>query len=257
MKKYVNLIRLPFLLLAALLFVSYALPLLSGILNLGNLFGMCASGGILIVTIWYKKFFDVVRKISRKRFGKISLYALSAVLLAFVIAFFSTLSVICNYAQYTVSDENTVIVLGCKVNGETPSLQLYRRTMVACDYLNRNPDAVAILSGGKGSDENISEAQCMFNILTEQGISPDRLYLEDKSTSTVENFKFSKEIIEQNNLSLDVVVATNDYHEKRASMIAAQEGYTTVAIPAKCDIYTCTTSFTREVFAIWAQYLGL
>lgn len=255
MKKYFRVVRVVLIILFSVLLFSYLVPLSSGILNLGNLFGICASTLILAAFIWYKRLYSAIRHICQSKLGKAVACGAFSLCLAFVVAFLTTLGVICSYAQNTATDESTVIVLGCKVNGETPSLQLYHRTMVACDYLQSNPNAVAILSGGQGSDENISEAQCMYNLLTEQGIDAERLYMEDKSTSTAENFEFSKVIAEKNGLSMNVAVATNDYHEKRASVIAERIGFTTSSIPAKCDIYTCTTFFTREVFAIWAQYL--
>ena len=92
------------------------------------------------------------------------------------------------YANYKTNEgAETVIVLGCKVNGSTPSKYLNDRCKKAAEYLKKNPDAVAILSGGQGSDEDISEAQCMENVLVKLGIEQSRLYKEDRSTSTSEN----------------------------------------------------------------------
>ena len=63
--------------------------------------------------------------------------------------------------------------------------------------------------GGQGSDENISEAQCMYDALVRDGISADRLYLEPNSTSTKENLDFSLKVIEENGLSRNIAVVTN------------------------------------------------
>ncbi len=52
--------------------------------------------------------------------------------------------------------------------GKNPSLMLSKRLEAAYEYLNENKNAVCIVSGGKGSNEEISEAQCMYNYLTEK-----------------------------------------------------------------------------------------
>ena len=69
---------------------------------------------------------------------------------------------------------------------------LRERLIAAQDYLDENPEAVCVVSGGQGADESMSEAQCMrTKTSTEHGIAPERIYMEDKSTSTRENIKFS------------------------------------------------------------------
>ena len=65
--------------------------------------------------------------------------------------------------------DSTVVVLGCQVKGEAPSLTLTERLDAAYDYLCSHPDAACILSGGQGDDEKISEAECMYRYLTKKG----------------------------------------------------------------------------------------
>ena len=91
-----------------------------------------------------------------------------------------------------------LIILGAKVNGTQPSLMLKQRIEAAAEYLKRNPNTIAIASGGKGSDENISEAQCIYEQLVALGIEPERILMENQSTSTVENLEFSARIIKEN-----------------------------------------------------------
>lgn len=54
-------------------------------------------------------------------------------------------------------------------------------------------------SGGQGSDEIISEGEAMKRYLLEQGIPEDQIMPETKSTNTLENMKFSKELINDEN----------------------------------------------------------
>ena len=81
-----------------------------------------------------------------------------------------------------------MIVLGAGVNGTEPSLSLRTRLDAALDYLTANPDIPAVLTGGRGYGETITEAQCMYDYLTERGVEPERLILEDAASNTAENF---------------------------------------------------------------------
>ena len=93
--------------------------------------------------------------------------------------------------------------------------------------MEENPETKAVLSGGKGDGESITEAQAMCNYLVEHGIDRERLILEEKSTSTTENLKFSlgmiglnhrKEMWMQRNLSHSFQIPfmeTSDIYSKR------------------------------------------
>ncbi len=115
-----------------------------------------------------------------------------------------------------------IIVLGAKVNGETPSLALRCRIDAAHEYLEANPGTVAILSGGKGVGEGISEAEAMRRELVRRGISESRLVCEDKSTSTEENIRFSYDKMPAGRQRVGIV--TNNFHVWRALRVAARAG---------------------------------
>ena len=72
---------------------------------------------------------------------------------------------------------------------------LQERLDAALKYLDDHKDTICVLSGGKGSDESISEAECMYRYMTERGIDPTKLIREDKSTTTRENLLFSMELL--------------------------------------------------------------
>ena len=110
-----------------------------------------------------------------------------------------------------------IIVLGAHLRGSAPSKALLWRIDAAEEYLSANPDTRAVLSGGQGRDEDISEAQCMFNVLTARGIAPERLILEAESTDTYENIRNSLELMEAD-ASFGVV--TNNFHVFRATKLA-------------------------------------
>lgn len=122
---------------------------------------------------------------------------------------------------------DAVIVLGAGVNGTEPSLSLETRLEAALEYLTDQPDIPAVLTGGTGYGEEISEAQCMYNWLTERGVSPERLILEEQAENTAENFAFSRELLAQAGVDVTeatVAVVTNDFHIARSELIASRAG---------------------------------
>ena len=145
-----------------------------------------------------------------------------------------------------------VIVLGAGVNGETPSLSLQSRIQSAADYLEDHPSAVAVLSGGQGSGEAISEAEAMRRGLIALGIGADRLWLEDQSANTAENFAFSAELLKKQgvDLSQPLAVVTNDFHLFRAKLLARKMGISDpVGVPANLPWWLDGNYYVREAFA--------
>ena len=151
-----------------------------------------------------------------------------------------------------------ILVLGAKVNGTQPSRSLGERIRTAYEYLSAHPDAVAVLSGGKGQDEGISEAECMFRHLTAMGIPQERLWLEEKATSTWENLQFSLELIEEKTGQRpeSIGLVSSEYHLFRADLFAKVWGVETVGIPAKTEWVTIRINyFLREVAGVWHYLL--
>ncbi len=149
----------------------------------------------------------------------------------------------------------TVVVLGCKVNGDRPSLSLEERLIEAYEYLSENPEASCIVTGGKGDDENISEAECMYRWLVEKGIESSRIYKEERATSTKENIAYAKEIIEKSNLNKDIVIITSDYHTYRAGITAKENGLAFGSSPSKTSVWIFPSFYIRELYAILAEWV--
>lgn len=149
-----------------------------------------------------------------------------------------------------------VIVLGAGVNGERPSIPLAKRIEEAYIYMSENPNTVLIASGGQGSSEDISEAECIKRELVKMGISENRILLEDKSTSTMENLEFSKRFIGRKGSEIGII--TNSFHEYRATLIARQAGYETIhPVPAPTLMPVGIHYMLREFFGVvrlWIEY---
>ncbi len=155
----------------------------------------------------------------------------------------------------SVAEEADVfIVFGCKTYGYTPSYALQKRLDKAYELLERNPDSVAVLSGGQGKDEEISEAESMRAYLLNKGINEDRLIIEDRSTSTITNIRYSMELIKQRGLEDKKISAvSNDFHIKRILKQAHQLDYDLSASPAKMPFgFRLLQSLTRE-YMVWVR----
>lgn len=153
--------------------------------------------------------------------------------------------------------EDALIVLGAAVHGKTPSATLSDRLDAAADYHKQNPDALIIVSGGKGPQEEISEAEAMKKYLIEKGVNSDKIIKEEKSTSTLENFKFSKEILD-NTFGKDYSVAfvTNEYHIYRANNIAKEAGIKNIN-HTHCNTrwYTLASGTLRECIGVLKYWI--
>ena len=234
----------------------FVAPIFGIIFNIGSVLGAFLSLIAILTGIFLKPIIRFCKKHYKSRKGKIILNTLFSVLGIGTVCFSLTLGSIVTSAKTDAQNQNTVIILGCAVQGEKPSYTLKTRINAACDYLEKNPDSAAVLSGGQGNGENISEAQCMYNILTENGIDPQRLYLEDRSTNTKENIAFSKEIIEENDLSSDIAVVSSDYHLKRATMICEKNGFDNVRrISAESVYFDKPTFYLREVLGVVKEFI--
>lgn len=142
-----------------------------------------------------------------------------------------------------------LIVLGAQVRGETPSKALSLRLNMAEKVWRECGKPVLLLSGGKGSGENISEAECMRRVLAEKGIPESKMILEEKSTSTLENLQFCAELSECRSKRTGIV--TNNFHVYRARMLAKKLGYENICgAAAKSDWRYQIHYMVREAFAL-------
>ncbi|MCM1133178.1 MAG: YdcF family protein [Ruminococcus flavefaciens] len=233
-----------------ILFALFLLPMTVGIVNLGNITGAVISGLLTAVCLFRERFGGIVASLWERPFGKAVIavsggFSIVCLIIAVVISVFMLREI-----NDRPSGDSTVVVLGCQVKESGPSLMLRRRLDTACDYLSANKGINVIVSGGKGADEPVSEAECMYDYLVSKGISPDRIYIEDKSVNTAENIEFSKKIIEQENLCPDITIITDGYHQLRADIFAKEQGLRAYNIPAPTSWYLVPTYWVREWFGI-------
>ncbi|MBP3611298.1 MAG: YdcF family protein [Lachnospiraceae bacterium] len=255
-KKIWWIVRLVLMAAAVTGFAVFAVPLsISVSVNIGNVTGIAVAAVLFfyglfmpgvhrILNLWKKH--KILRWLYRGILCGIALIALLVVVESGCMLY---------AANQKPEPGATVVVLGCRVYGERASLSMRERLDAAYEYLMEHGDSVCVLSGGKGDGENITEAECMYRYLVDKGIAPERLYKEETSTTTRENLLFSKQLIEEQGLNPVIAIATSDYHEYRAGLIAESLGLEYAAVPGRTALWLFPTYYVRELYAILYEWV--
>lgn len=149
-----------------------------------------------------------------------------------------------------------IVILGAGLWGDQVSPQLGLRLQTAYDLMASNRNLKVIVSGGQGADELTSEANAMKLYLVALGADEKKIYLEDQSTSTVENLTFSFKIIKSLGISSDkIAVVTTDFHIYRSKFIAKRLGYTIQGHAAPNIESIALKNTAREVIALIKDFL--
>lgn len=225
------------------------------IINIGSVTGTLFFTAAGLCAAFWPKLLSVLRKLRKNKKARYITNALFGIMGAVGLYILVVLCLMLSYSMRPAAEDATVVVLGCQVNGDRPSLMLSRRIGAAAGYLKEHPHARCIVSGGQGNHENISEAQCMYSELVAKGISPDRIFMEDKSTNTDENIRFSGDIIEKEGLSRELAIVTDGFHQFRASMTAEKYGFHSGAVSADTPGFLLANFTTRELLAITAGFI--
>lgn len=237
-------------------FTGLVMPLIKRrILNIGNAAGLAACIMLMLYALFMPYFNMLIGKWWQKTTGKIIISVIGVIIVLGIVLVVIMSACMIKSSCTKPAQNATAIVLGCRVYGERPSIILTERMDAAILYLNENPDAVCIASGGQGSDEDISEAECIYRYLVQNGINPTRIYIEDNSTSTRENLAFSYELIKENALPIEIAIVTNEFHEYRAGLIAKELGLSYGAVPAKTALWLFPTYYARELFGVLYEWL--
>lgn len=249
-------IRILIILVGAVFFIWFNIPVVTHrILNIGNLTGLVVSGILLVGGIFYKNVQQVFVYLQKYFWGKCVIGIMTVVIGIVVIMAVIETVLIVKASTKKPQKNATLIVLGCKVYGEHTSRSLRERLDAALIYLEENPNSQCIVSGGMGEGEKISEAECMYRYLVKKGIDSSRIIKEDNSTSTRENLRFSKKIIEERGMNKNIAIATSEYHQYRASQIAKSLDFSVGAVPGHTAWWLFPTFYVRELYGILYQAL--
>ena len=151
-----------------------------------------------------------------------------------------------------------VILLGGGIdkNGKLPE-SVIKRVEKAADYLNANPEAVCVVTGGILKWLPYAEAPELKNQLVKRGVTPERILVEDKAIDTIQNFQLScrmladyKNVSVQEILNTPTIVVTSRFHLRRSERLAHRMGFTNIkGIPAACPPVYILHNYVREICA--------
>lgn len=162
-----------------------------------------------------------------------------------------------NGSSQEIKQTEYVVILGAAVRGERVSATLKARLDKGVEYLNAYPQCKAVVSGGQGAGEQISEAEAMKRYLVASGIAKDRIIMENRSTSTMENFKYTKQLLmvsRQEELPV-ITVVTSDFHMFRAKLLATRNGFTAYGISSSTPASVRVNNYIREYFGLVKSYI--
>ena len=225
-----------------------------------NLLGIIFGTGIILGAVTSQYIFDIVNKFELLN-SKIYIKKFIDIGLNSVLCYFYCLTLATLYCNVMAAnhkphfDKDFVIILGAKIRKDgtlTPILKA--RVDKAIEFAknqkeNQGKNVIFIPSGGQGSDEIISEAEAMKNYLSENGIEPENIIIENQSTSTIQNMRFSKNKIDEINKDGKTLFSTTNYHVFRSGVIANNEGLDCEGIGSKTKWYFYTNALIREFVA--------
>ncbi len=158
----------------------------------------------------------------------------------------------------TAEEPDVLLILGCRVRGDEPEETLSMRIEAAAEYLKNNKNVIAIACGGiVHDDQTKSEAQAISEGLVKRGVEIERIILEDKSTTTQENFRNAIEIIDKmEDKKLKIAILSSEHHLLRASLLAKKCGLTVTTVPAPSPKRLLLKNYARELIC-FAEFLKI
>lgn len=159
-------------------------------------------------------------------------------------------------------NKDYLVVLGCGLKKDgSPTPLLKGRLDLALDFDRRQreqtgKEARFLVSGGQGPDEIQPEAASMRDYLLERGIAPERIDVEDRSTDTAENMRFSRDIIHAANPAAKVAFFTTNYHVFRAGLKARRVKMRAVGMGARTRWYFWPNAAVREFVGLLTEHRG-
>ncbi|WP_308689959.1 YdcF family protein [uncultured Treponema sp.] len=149
-----------------------------------------------------------------------------------------------------------VILLGGGITKDAElTLSVQNRVRVAGEYLKKQPQAISVVTGGKGRFAPCPESDVLKPALESYGIEEKRVLAENMAKDTIENFLFSVKILSEHEnktvqeiLNAPVAVVTSDFHLARAERLAKRIGFTDVyGVASKTPALFVLNSYSREI----------
>ncbi|WDV46579.1 YdcF family protein [Clostridiaceae bacterium M8S5] len=243
-------IRIILMILSVLILLNGVFICFVSNFNLGNITTLLLGIVLFAYTTFYKK----VNELSKNGVLKWLRY-ICIMGIVFMIGV-TTFIVVYGKTDTAEFNEDAVVVLGCGIQGEKISGPLYFRLIKTVEYYSKNKRAIIIVSGGQGPEEDITEAEAMKKYLVSKGIPKEKIYKEEKATSTYTNFKYSKAILDDIfDKNYTIAYITNNYHSYRAGSIAKELGLNARRYNASVAYVSIIPTHTREFLAVLKHWV--
>ena len=180
--------------------------------------------------------------------------------LAFGVALFCALEIViaANSRTEFNGEPEIMVIFGCQVKPWGPSVLLQDRLDTALEYLETDPDITIVVTGGKGDDEHVSEAQCMYDYLIGHGIAVDRIIREDMSRNTVQNVRYTRAMLDAMDYDIlheDYLLVSNGFHLARIKMLWDDYGTVSTLAAPSTHFPSRVKMFFREPLALVKSFL--
>ncbi len=215
--------------------------------TVGNAIALCVGAMFIAIGFWFRKLSPLLQR---------TILVLATIGVAFFLTI--TIIVIIHGSRSTVTfREDGVLVLGCGIRGEAVLPTLQSRLDRCLEYLNHNPGVPVVVSGGRGRNEDIAEAEAMKHYLVQRGLSEAQIIIEDRSRDTKDNFRYSKPLFDSIFVGKSYTLAcvTSDYHVFRVKKTARDEGLDIKVYPAGVKWYLRPSAYCREVLSVCKAWL--
>ena len=194
----------------------------------------------------YLALWPVIGNLGKNTLGTILyiIISFSAVYVLSLLAVYSLSAVLNLFHLKKKRNADYIVVLGAGIIGDKVTPLLAARIERGIELLRYNPNAVLIMSGGQGPGEDIPESRAMAAYAVSQGVAAEKIIIEQKSVSTQENLRFSRELMDKQ--KPEIIIVTTAYHVFRALILAKQQGIRCVGFGAKTKWYFTLNAFIRE-----------
>ncbi len=131
-----------------------------------------------------------------------------------------------------LTDVDCILVLGCKVNGETPSDMLEDRLLCAINLYKSGAAPKIIMSGDHGT-VTYDEVNTMKQYAVDAGVPSSDIFMDHAGFSTYESVYRAKEIF----CAKKIIIVTQTYHLYRAVYTANKLGLDAYGVASDYDVY--------------------
>ena len=182
------------------------------------------------------------------------LFGMTTVYIAMSVMIFTIYILLLQIIPYRKNFDYIIILGSGLINGDKVSKLLKDRIDKAIEIYHKSENPPKLIpSGGKGSDETISEAEAIKRYLIAKEIPETDIILEDKSTTTYENLTNSKRIIDSFDGKKKTVLVSNNYHVYRALRYCRKIGFKCSGIGGHTAFYYWPCALLREYIAVHAE----